>query len=41
MRSSLTLFLRAAPEDEAFSTALHRLYGGATDEATDEQLTAG
>lgn len=40
-RSSMTLFLRAAPADEAFSDVLHRLYGGVTDDATDAQLSAG
>lgn len=40
-RSSMTLFLRAAPDVEAFSAVLHRFYGGRTDDATDERLAAG
>ncbi|MDO9407652.1 DUF1810 domain-containing protein [Patulibacter sp.] len=38
LRSSMTLFLRAAPDEERFSDVLHRHYGGRTDDATDEQL---
>jgi uncharacterized protein (DUF1810 family) len=39
LRSSLTLFHRAAPGDPLFRDALGRLYGGAVDEATDALLT--
>jgi uncharacterized protein (DUF1810 family) len=38
LRSSLTLFHRAAPDDPAFLEALDRLYGGSVDEATDDRL---
>ena len=38
VRSSLTLFHRAAPDDPAFVEALDRLYGGSLDDATDRQL---
>ena len=38
LRSSLTLFHRAAPDDPAFVEALDRLYGGSVDDATDEWL---
>jgi uncharacterized protein (DUF1810 family) len=38
LRSSLTLFHRAAPGDPAFIEALDRLYGGSVDDATDERL---
>jgi uncharacterized protein (DUF1810 family) len=38
LRSSLTLFHRAAPDDPAFSDALDRLFGGIADEATDARL---
>jgi len=38
LRSSLTLFHRAAPDDPVFVEALDRLYGGSVDDATDERL---
>jgi uncharacterized protein (DUF1810 family) len=38
LRSSLTLFHRAAPDDPLFREALERLYGGADDPATDDLL---
>jgi uncharacterized protein (DUF1810 family) len=38
LRSSLTLFHRAAPDDPLFRDALDRLYGGADDAATDDLL---
>ncbi len=38
LRSSLTLFHRAAPDDPAFAAALERLYGGFVDSATDDRL---
>jgi uncharacterized protein (DUF1810 family) len=38
LRSSLTLFHRAAPDDPLFGDALDRLYGGAEDAATDDLL---
>jgi len=38
LRSSLTLFHRAAPDEPLFGEALDRLYGGAVDEATDARL---
>jgi uncharacterized protein (DUF1810 family) len=38
LRSSLTLFHRAAPDDPIFLDALNRMFGGAVDEATDHRL---
>ena len=38
LRSSMTLFHRAAPEDPIFPAVLERWYGGATDPATDALL---
>jgi uncharacterized protein (DUF1810 family) len=38
LRSSLTLFRRAAPDDPIFREALEQLYGGSMDEATDLRL---
>ena len=38
LRSSMTLFHRAAPEDPLFTAVLDRWYGGATDPATDAIL---
>jgi uncharacterized protein (DUF1810 family) len=38
LRSSLTLFHRAAPNDPAFVEAIDRLYGGSVDDATDGRL---
>ena len=39
LRSSMTLFHRAAPEEHAFSDVLDRFYGGRPDEATDAILS--
>lgn len=38
LRSSLTLFMRAAPDETLFQRALDRFYGGAADAATDVRL---
>lgn len=38
LRSSMTLFLRAAPDEPIFRQVLERYYGGVTDDATDELL---
>jgi uncharacterized protein (DUF1810 family) len=38
VRSSMTLFLRAAPEEPLFREVLDRFYGGRTDDATDAIL---
>ena len=38
LRSSMTLFHRAAPEESVFAQVLDRYYGGAADEATDTRL---
>jgi len=38
LRSSLTLFMRAAPQEILFSEALRVFYGGSPDEATDARL---
>jgi uncharacterized protein (DUF1810 family) len=38
LRSSMTLFQRAAPEDPLFGQVLERFYGGVADEATDALL---
>jgi uncharacterized protein (DUF1810 family) len=38
LRSSMTLFHRAAPEESVFTQVLDRYYGGAADEATDARL---
>ena len=38
LRSSMTLFHRAAPEESVFAQVLDRYYGGAADEATDARL---
>lgn len=38
LRSSMTLFHRAAPEEPVFAAVLHRFYAGATDPATDARL---
>ena len=39
IRSSMTLFHRAAPNDPEFALVLDRYYGGVADDATDERLT--
>lgn len=41
LRSSITLFLRAAPTEPLFSAALERFYGGAPDPETDRLLSSG
>jgi uncharacterized protein (DUF1810 family) len=38
LRSSMTLFHRAAPDDPVFVDVLDRYYGGIPDEATDALL---
>lgn len=38
VRSSMTLFHRAAPDEPLFGQVLERFYGGVTDEATEELL---
>ena len=38
LRSSMTLFLRAAPDDELFGRVLERFFGGVPDPATDQRL---
>ena len=38
LRSSMTLFLRAAPGDRVFAQVLGRFYGGVPDAATDRLL---
>ena len=38
LRSSMTLFARAAPDSPLFHDVLERYYGGVADEATDELL---
>ncbi len=40
VRSSMTLFHRAAPDDPSFPAVLDRWYGGATDRLTDDLLRA-
>ena len=40
VRSSMTLFQRAAPDEPRFSEVLERFYGGVADEATDALLGA-
>jgi uncharacterized protein (DUF1810 family) len=41
LRSSMTLFHRAAPDEPVFGRVLDRLYGGLADGATDELLAGG
>jgi uncharacterized protein (DUF1810 family) len=38
LRSSMTLFHRAAPEEAMFAAVLERYFGGAADPATEERL---
>ncbi len=38
LRSSMTLFHRAAPDEAVFREVLERFYGGEADDATDELL---
>jgi uncharacterized protein (DUF1810 family) len=40
LRSSVTLFHRAAPDERVFADVLDRFFGGTPDPATDELLTA-
>ena len=40
LRSSMTLFRRAAPEDPVFDEVLRAFFGGVADEATDRLLGA-
>jgi uncharacterized protein (DUF1810 family) len=40
LRSRLTLFARAAPEESAFTELLERFFAGIADDATDERLRA-
>lgn len=39
LRSSMTLFLRAAPDEQVFQAVLDRWYGGQADPATDRLLS--
>jgi uncharacterized protein (DUF1810 family) len=39
-RSSMTLFMRAAPQEELFHAAIERFFAGKPDERTDELLEA-
>ena len=39
LRSSMTLFTRAAPEDQLFRDVLDRYFGGVADDATDALLS--
>jgi uncharacterized protein (DUF1810 family) len=41
LRSSMTLFLRAAPDEQRFRQVLDRFYGGRPDSATDGILGLG
>jgi uncharacterized protein (DUF1810 family) len=41
LRSSMTLFHRAAPDDAVFRQVLERFFGGVADAATDDLLPAG
>jgi uncharacterized protein (DUF1810 family) len=38
LRSSMTLFHRAAPDERVFAAVLERYFGGIADEATDSRL---
>jgi uncharacterized protein (DUF1810 family) len=38
LRSSMTLFMRAAPDDPLFAQVLDQYFGGAADDATDARL---
>jgi uncharacterized protein (DUF1810 family) len=40
LRSSMTLFARAAPESQLFREVLDRYFGGVADEATDARLVS-
>ena len=41
LRSSMTLFHRAAPDDPVFAQVLDRFFAGVLDELTDERLSRG
>ena len=41
LRSSMTLFARAAPADPVYADVLERYYGGSADPATEALLAAG
>jgi len=41
VRSSMTLFHRAAPDEPIFTQVLDRFYGGVPDSATDDRLRDG
>ena len=41
LRSSMTLFLRAAPDETVFAGVLDRYFGGAADEAPDARRVRG
>jgi uncharacterized protein (DUF1810 family) len=41
LRSSMTLFHRAVPDDPVFALVLDRFFGGVPDPATDERLAPG
>jgi uncharacterized protein (DUF1810 family) len=41
VRSSMTLFMRADPEEPAFRAVIDRFYGGRPDARTDEMLGTG
>jgi uncharacterized protein (DUF1810 family) len=41
LRSSMTLFMRAAPDEAVFERVLDRFFGGLPDPATDEILARG
>ena len=41
LRSSMSLFHRAAPDESVFGDVLDRFYGGARDQATDTILSLG
>jgi len=41
LRSSMTLFHRAAPDESLFARVLDRYYGGVADPGTDERLDQG
>ena len=38
LRSSMTLFMRAAPDEPLFAQVLDQYFGGAADDATDARL---
>jgi len=40
LRSSMTLFHRAAPDEALFAQVLNRFFGGIPDEATDDRVEA-